>query len=427
MSARKKMVAMTAAVSGIAAAGESAHGALIGVQLYNSNGTKILSSTTAGLIPQANWNVQSTGTTVTSLQDSTGTTTGVSFGYTNSFDGYLSGTGHATSNETLLSSKVGSSSSTDTVTFTLGNVSAGTYNVVVYTLNNATGHEVITTLGTTKYYTIDQNGSAFTSSHDLFVKASNTNIAGPFDTGNYVEFTGVKLTGTGSIPFTVVGTTSSADISAVQLQLAGPSISLLSSGNTPSGFGSQLVSGSAPTAANQGVFVTPAGSAANTLAVSGKPGDYVPGFVKSINSSAAGGSPGDAANYVRVGGFTGTDTELFGLKLDENGSALAPGAAALSTIASDINLVNTGVTASVLPTNGGATPNLAGYDVLLKFSAPVTNANGYLGFNFAGYSDGAVGNITVTDIAVIPEPAGTALVAAMGLGLMTVRRRKMAR
>jgi hypothetical protein len=223
-----KMLALGAvSVGGIFLAAQSAMASLVGVQLYNGNngGAAMPYTSSAGVLLQSNWNVQTSpsvtqfnAVTEAHLVDSGNNTTGLTFSYSNASDGYGSGSGSATSAETLVSGKIGSSGSSDTATFTFGNVPAGTYNVIVYTLNNQTGYQIDTTLGGTTFYTIDQNGSAFKSSSDAWVEAYNTNVAGTPDVGNYIEFPNVSQASLGSLAFTVVGTTHSADISAVQLQ-----------------------------------------------------------------------------------------------------------------------------------------------------------------------------------------------------------------
>jgi autotransporter-associated beta strand protein len=181
----------------------------------------------------------------------------------------------------------------------------------------------------------------------------------------------------------------------------------------PSGFGTQLTSGFG---ANQGTF-TP-NNPANQLTVTGNNGSYQPGFVDLINGGA-----GDSANYVQVGGFVpSNDTEVFLLKLLNNGSALTPGNGTtnndlmIDQIVNDINttydaLNSTTATIASPLTSAGYQGNFQGYDVLLTFnsSTPGFASNGYFGFNFTDYTassaGGSISNVTVTDIAVIPEPS----------------------
>ena len=144
-------------------------------------------------------------------------------------DSWFTGTGGADPNHKLMDGIVKATSSM-AATLTLSNlVPGGTYTLIAYTIENGTGGAGVgaqsnntLTVGNTKYYTtapVDFNGT--------FIRAMNTNPAGPRDVGNYVEFDNVIADANGRIVLTDTfdGPSPQQDgtgIAAIQLQGPAP-------------------------------------------------------------------------------------------------------------------------------------------------------------------------------------------------------------
>ena len=209
----------------------------------------------------------------------------------------------------------------------------------------------------------------------------------------------------------------------------GPSISLTGQGSVPTGYGNQLVQQSAGPAPDQAAFSP--NTPPDTLVVTGSNGSYVPGTATAINGGGASG--GDAANYVKVQGFNpANDPHVFVLNLDNNGSPLTPGNgttaddARIAQIVSDINATYGSNVATAL-TSTGFQGQFAGYDVAINLNGVASSE--YFAFNFSGYTatdanSNPITGVTVTDIAVVPEPTSLGLLALGGLGVLGGRRRR---
>lgn len=226
---------------------------------------------------------------------------------------------------------------------------------------------------------------------------------------------------------------SSAGMQAVSF---GANPTIYFTGDTVGGPGpTQLTNTAGPTTGdNQGIFAPTGGT--NIVAVTGSSGSYVPGYVTSIANSGTGTS-GDPSDFVRINGFIpATDSVLVALNLDNNGTALNPvtDGSLIGTIIGDINTNNPGfggTLASTVPAN--LAPQFPGYDVLLTFPSsfvsgltPGSPAQFDFGFDFGGYTNGSVTNVTVTDIGVVPEPACLGLLSVVGLALLPRYRRREA-
>ena len=165
---------------------------------------------------------------------------------------------------------------------------------------------------------------------------------------------------------------------------------------------------------------SPATPVANSINVAGRNGSYTPGFAN-VNTTG-----GIATGYVETSGFSpASDTEVYAIKLDQNGTALSPTDAQVQTIVNDINAFSAsdGVVASRVADSStlSRAGNFGTYDILLTSNNTVA-AQDILTFNFA--NDPNVAGLTVTNIAAIPEPASLAIVTAGAVGLLTVRRRR---
>jgi hypothetical protein len=204
----------------------SAHAQIldIGVQ-FQGGGSALSSSGTAGVISQGNFNVI-TGNNVSdaSLVDASGTLTAVTLTLASS-DNWNTGTGNANANATLLSGKIGAGYG-GSASFTLNNLAAGTYNLIVYTENNdddKVGTYSVTG-NSTSYSIADQNGADYTGTFVLGTNTTNTVAAAQADIANYVEFVNVTVDSSGTLTLTAAqmpgafSGTGGADFSGFQLQ-----------------------------------------------------------------------------------------------------------------------------------------------------------------------------------------------------------------
>lgn len=213
----------------------------VGVQFIvpgNNGGptsTALLTSQTAGLYPQSNFNVitettdgQGTGgTTVTSgaLNNASGTATGVTLSR-NTTDAWANGTDGTTANGALLQGE-SKASNGNTSTYVFNNVPAGIYSIVSYI--------EVDTAGITSTYKIGSNSQSVleqdTTGTPAFTAATATTA------GNYVEFDNISVpAGGGSITMTVSpvsGGNVDAAVNGIQLLVAPEpaSLSLLGLGS----------------------------------------------------------------------------------------------------------------------------------------------------------------------------------------------------
>jgi hypothetical protein len=190
---------------------------LIGVQ-FQGGGTALASDAEAGFIQQDNFNViTGNNATAAPLVDSTGGTTGVTLDLS-STDLYTTGANASNgSNDTLVSGKIGPDPGTTSASFTLNGLAAGTYNLIVYTLNNNDGSLGTYNVGSTTYEIYDQNGSDFDGS---FIRGTTGTDATTPDTANYVEFDNITVGSSGTITMTsaLAQDYYAADFSGFQLQ-----------------------------------------------------------------------------------------------------------------------------------------------------------------------------------------------------------------
>jgi hypothetical protein len=199
----------------------------------NNNAANALAATdVAGVIPQANWNnfatlVGSPGNyPLNQLMNSTGTTTSVSLSLSAN-DSWFSGSGTSDPNHTLLNGIIKASSSQSTATYTFSGLTpGGTYTLIAYTMEDNGRTNNTLTVGSTKYVTTAQTGSDFDGT---FVRATNTNPAGPRDVGNYVEFENVTANANGVLVLMdhwdgTPTTQNGAGIAGFQLEGAGAAV-----------------------------------------------------------------------------------------------------------------------------------------------------------------------------------------------------------
>ena len=165
----------------------------------------------AGVVPQASWNnVRDDGSsfsgTTSSLLDSAANFTGVKIIYQCS-DSWSSDGGTTTPDEKLMKGiikanptpDIGPTGNTDRQIFVITNVPAGTFNVIVYSIENGSGAEESINVGSTTYYIEQENN--FTSVGS-YIRATSTTPGGYAD-ANYAEFDGVSPVG-GAITITAI-------------------------------------------------------------------------------------------------------------------------------------------------------------------------------------------------------------------------------
>src|SRR5215831_13853867 len=178
----KSIILCTSLVLGAAASSWGATS--IGASFVGRNATPadlLLPTDSAGVVPQASWNnIYDDGTTFKGnsgpLLDSGGNATAVEIIYDAS-DSWSSDGGTANPNEKLMKGIIKANPNPDTATdntarmlFIITNLPpSGSYNVIVYAIENGTGAEVAISVGTTTNYIEMENSFA-----DTFVKATST-------------------------------------------------------------------------------------------------------------------------------------------------------------------------------------------------------------------------------------------------------------
>lgn len=175
----------------------------IGMQ-FSVGGTSLTPTTFAGVVPQANFNSNSNQSgSITNLNSAGGTPTGVGLSWTadNSFGTGTSSPGPNGAGDAQLLSGEDKTYGTATnvlSTYSLTHVPTGTYDLIIYTVNDAGGatEQTNITTGTssvaTTLYSIEQSAAQW-NSNPVYVNGGSTTQAGA-TTGNYIEFIGVTPT-----------------------------------------------------------------------------------------------------------------------------------------------------------------------------------------------------------------------------------------
>src|SRR5438105_9921330 len=178
----------------------STYAASVGVNFVgrNSSVSTLAPSEAAGVVPQANWNnvaesvyVPNFKGTTGPLLDDGGNPTAVTLNF-NANDSWNSdGTGTTPDEKLMLGIIKTGNNLTNVATFTFANLSAGPYDVYVYTdvnsgNNNGTNIPISVKLGSTTYYYQEQHQFSPT---DTYTQAASTDPANP-DAGNYCQFAG---------------------------------------------------------------------------------------------------------------------------------------------------------------------------------------------------------------------------------------------
>jgi len=179
----------------------------------NGNGTPppgvaLAPADVAGVVPRANWNEVDDGNKgdhdtagvlfdgTGSLVDSSGAPTPVTLNYS-ADDNWNNDDGAPTANadrKMMYGVIKNNGGNNATALFYFNNVPQAAYDLYVYTTVNGDGVKIDLSDGLTSYYTTEQHVFSGT-----YVQASNQNPSGTRDTGNYVKFSNVYLSGGGQI------------------------------------------------------------------------------------------------------------------------------------------------------------------------------------------------------------------------------------
>lgn len=138
---------------------------------------------------------------------------------------------------------------------------------------------------------------------------------------------------------------------------------------------------------------------------------------------------GLTTGYVGVTGENpSSTTELYALDLDLNGAPISPtDTADLNKIIADIDASNSNVSASLLTSSPYAGAFPPGYDLLITVTGG--SASPFFAWDFSNSGadttdpDTSVGNVTVTGIAAVPEPASAVGIFLGASGLLLGRRK----
>jgi len=197
---------------------------------------------------------------------------------------------------------------------------------------------------------------------------------------------------------------------------AHPIISLVSTAPA-SNYGVQITTGSSN---NQGTFSPVAAN--NKLTVAGGSGAYTLAQVTGINSGN-----GDTTDYVEAAGFNpATDKEIFALTVKDTSNA-GNLSTELNQLVTDINGSTYGFNATVasLTSPSGAIPG--GYNLFLSLSGAELTGSGdnFLGFDLSTANDPNLTDVlTVSSVAVVPEPTVAGLAGFGLLGALGRRKRR---
>src|SRR5438477_4281505 len=196
----------------VAAANSGSAATSIGASFVGRNATPadVLAPTdSTGVVAQQNWyNAFDDGSTfkgaTASLMDSDGNFTSVKIIF-NASDSWSSDGPTATPDDKLMKGIIKANpnpdtapaNNTDTMRFVITNLPpAGSFNVIVYAMENGAGAEMDLSVGSTTYYIEQQNNFDGT-----FTPATST-TAGAYADANYAEFDGVAPAANGTITIT---------------------------------------------------------------------------------------------------------------------------------------------------------------------------------------------------------------------------------
>jgi len=204
----KRILSLSVAAS-LACAMSASAATSFGVSfLGRSAVTTLYRDETAGEVPQANWNSVNSGDPVTNgvsmpLVDSTGAFTDVRV-FFQANDSWNSDGPTITPDDRLMkgiikanpSPNTAPTNGTERMTFTITNLNAGTYDVLVYTTENGANAQMNLSVGSTTYFIIESNIFDGT-----FVQATST-TPGSYDGASFALFNAVAPAANGTITIT---------------------------------------------------------------------------------------------------------------------------------------------------------------------------------------------------------------------------------
>lgn len=178
----------------------SASAGMIGVNIQGlvPHGGALASGTSAGVVPQANWNNTgpnaSDGSNISLLDDLGGTTT-AKLSFSSVGPWYTSSATPATGDQQLMQGLI-YGGNTDKPTVTITNIPYSQYDVYVYSLGAQTGTSAYITLGSTSYYFTSPNGAGAGYVNGVvgpftFTQATSTTSGSPTANADYVKFSNV--------------------------------------------------------------------------------------------------------------------------------------------------------------------------------------------------------------------------------------------
>jgi hypothetical protein len=219
-------------------------------------------------------------------------------------------------------------------------------------------------------------------------------------TGTYVDY-GPTATAAapGALVFSSLATTGTGSTSTTGTNKI---VSLLATGSNPAG-----------TAPN-GYGSAPLGTLSVTNA--GGTGKYFPGYFNIPGGKSTG--------YVAVTGFLNNDyPEVYALQVQVGGAT--PTTAQINTIIGDISNSSSNVSSVTTVAGSSYAGIFSGYQILITD----TTVDPYFAFDFSSSGsdttdpDSALGPVTVTSIAAVPEPATAAGIILGAAGLLLGRRK----
>ena len=255
----------------------------------------------AGVVQQENWN-SLTGfafdpaTTPITLLDAGGNNSPVTLTVAGTESWYSGTTTTGDADGALLQGFIDVGAATDPMTFTLNNVPAGTYNVLIYSIGfdfSAAYDEAFSLTGGGTYptYHVKAETGLSYKANPAYRRMSSTNQSAP-DSGNYVQFDSISPAADGSLAISATWESANAGnghqpaINAIQLVKVLPVVVQPNLGVT-AGAGNITISW--PASANGFVLESTAalGATASWSVVAGSPNPIT--GAGSINASAAGG------------------------------------------------------------------------------------------------------------------------------------------
>jgi hypothetical protein len=263
------------------------------------------------------------------------------------------------------------------------------------------------------------------SSGDILPGAANQSLATAFFAGTASApnlIASILVSGSGGVSYS--GTASTYDSNGESTTF---SYGATTSSVTPTGSNkivSLLTTGTAPTGtAPNGYGAAPLGTL--TVTNAGGTGKYFPGYLNIPGGATSG--------YIAVKGFLPADApEVYALQVAVGGVVLAPTDTRLATIIADIKAnddANSISTAGITTVVGSPYASIfGGYDILVP-SSVAGGSSPYFAFDFSSSGsdttdgDSALGPVTVTSIAAVPEPATAAGVILGAAGLLLGRRK----